>query len=114
MWWVVIWLAKHHPRDPKAGMTYDFILEIRNVKKYFQTARAGLFAWDEKVVCAVDGVDLQLRRGEVVALVGESGCGKSTLALTLMGLEEATEGQILFEGRDITHANNEELKLMRQ
>jgi peptide/nickel transport system ATP-binding protein len=95
-------------------MADNFILEIRNVKKYFQTGRAGWFARDEKVVHAVDGVDLQLRRGEVVALVGESGCGKSTLALTLMGLEEATEGQILFEGRDITHASNEERKLMRQ
>jgi oligopeptide/dipeptide ABC transporter ATP-binding protein len=95
-------------------MADDFILEIRNVKKYFQTGRVGWFARDEKVVHAVDGVDLQLRRGEVVALVGESGCGKSTLALTLMGLEEATEGQILFEGRDITHASNEERKLMRQ
>lgn len=95
-------------------MADDFILEIRNVKKYFQTGRAGWFARDEKVVHAVDGVDLQLHRGEVVALVGESGCGKSTLALTLMGLEEVTEGQILFEGRDITHASNEERKIMRQ
>ncbi len=95
-------------------MADDFILEIRNIKKYFQTGRAGWFARDEKVVHAVDGVDLQLRRGEVVALVGESGCGKSTLALTLMGLEEATEGQILFEGRDITHASNEERKALRQ
>jgi oligopeptide/dipeptide ABC transporter ATP-binding protein len=62
----------------------------------------------------VDNVSFQLRRGEVVALVGESGCGKSTLSLTLMGLEEATEGSILFEGRDITHADAKERKLLRQ
>lgn len=95
-------------------MADDFILEICNVKKYFQAGRADWFAREEKVVHAVDGVDLQLRRGEVVALVGESGCGKSTLALTLMGLEEVTEGQILLEGRDITRASHEERKLMRQ
>jgi len=59
-------------------------------------------------------VDLQLQRGEVIALVGESGCGKSTLSLTLMGLEEATEGHIFFNGKDITHATNEERKAFRQ
>jgi ABC-type oligopeptide transport system ATPase subunit len=62
----------------------------------------------------VDGVDLQLRRGEVIALVGESGCGKSTLALTLMLLEQATEGNIIFEGMDITHAGPKERKALRQ
>ena len=65
-------------------------------------------------VHAVDGVDFALQRGEVIALVGESGCGKSTLALTLMGLEEATEGSILFEGMDITHASAQQRKQIRQ
>lgn len=95
-------------------MADEFILEVKNLKKYFQTGRVGWFSREEKVVHAVDDIDLQLRRGEVLALVGESGCGKSTLALTLMGLEEATEGQIIFEGRDITHADNEERKLLRR
>jgi len=62
----------------------------------------------------VDDVDLQLKRGEVIALVGESGCGKSTLSLTLMGLEEPTEGSIIFEGKDITHASPQERKAIRQ
>jgi oligopeptide/dipeptide ABC transporter ATP-binding protein len=62
----------------------------------------------------VDGVDLQLKRGEVVAIVGESGCGKSTLALTLMGLEEPTAGKIIFESQDITHAAEGTRKLLRQ
>lgn len=95
-------------------MANEFILEVNNLKKYFQVGRPGWFSRDESVVHAVDGVDLQLKPGEVIALVGESGCGKSTLSLTLMGLEEATEGQIFFDGVDITHATNEERKVFRQ
>jgi len=95
-------------------MAEEFVLEVKKLKKYFQAGHAGWFSHDEKIVHAVDDIDLQLRRGEVIALVGESGCGKSTLALTLMGLEEATEGQIIFEGRDITHASNQERKALRR
>ena len=95
-------------------MPDEFILEIRDLKKYFQAGTPGLFSRNEQFVHAVDGVDLQLRRGEVLALVGESGCGKSTLSLTLMGLEEATEGRIFFEGRDITHLSDKERKSIRQ
>jgi oligopeptide/dipeptide ABC transporter ATP-binding protein len=95
-------------------MADDIILEVRNLKKYFQAGRPGWFSRREEFVHAVDDIDLQLRRGEVIALVGESGCGKSTLSLTLMGLEEATEGSILFEGIDITHATNRQRKKIRQ
>jgi oligopeptide/dipeptide ABC transporter ATP-binding protein len=94
--------------------TNDYILEVKNLKKYFQAGRPGWFSRNEDFVHAVDGVDLQLRRGEVIALVGESGCGKSTLALTLMLLEEATEGNVIFEGKDITHAGPKERKALRQ
>lgn len=95
-------------------MPDDIILEVRDLKKYFQAGRPGWFSRREDLVHAVDDVDLQLRRGEVIALVGESGCGKSTLALTLMGLEQPTEGAIFFEGRDITHLNEKERKAVRQ
>ena len=95
-------------------MPEDFILEIKSLKKYFLAGRPGWFSRREQFVHAVDGVDLQLRRGEVIALVGESGCGKSTLALTLMGLDETTEGSIFFEGRDITHLDDRERKSIRQ
>jgi oligopeptide/dipeptide ABC transporter ATP-binding protein len=95
-------------------MSNDYILEVKKLKKYFQAGRPGWFSRQEHFVHAVDDVDLQLKRGEVIALVGESGCGKSTLALTLMLLEEATEGNIVFEGRDITHLNDRERKTLRQ
>jgi ABC-type oligopeptide transport system ATPase subunit len=95
-------------------MADDIILEVRNLKKYFNAGRPGWFSRNESFVHAVDDVDLQLQRGEVIALVGESGCGKSTLSLTLMGLEEATAGSILFEGVDITHASNEQAFAFRK
>jgi oligopeptide/dipeptide ABC transporter ATP-binding protein len=95
-------------------MKQDFILEIKHLKKYFQAGRPGWFSRGDSHVHAVDDLDLQLKRGEVIALVGESGCGKSTLALTLMGLEQATEGEIIFNGRDITHLSDKERKEVRQ
>jgi oligopeptide/dipeptide ABC transporter ATP-binding protein len=65
-------------------------------------------------VHAVDEVTFELGRGEVLALVGESGCGKSTLALTLMGLERPTGGQIVYEGQDVTHLSGTGLKELRR
>src|SRR5687767_2192067 len=100
--------------DNAGFMSQDFILEVKNLKKYFQAGKPGWFARNDRFVHAVDDVDLQLRRGEVIALVGESGCGKSTLSLALMGLEEATDGNIIFEGQDITHATDRERKAIRQ
>ena len=94
--------------------TSEFFLEVQDLKKYFRAGRPGLFNRTVEHVHAVDGVSLQLRRGEVVAMVGESGCGKSTLALTLMGLEEPTDGKIIFESKEITHANEHDRKLLRQ
>lgn len=69
--------------------------------------RGGLF------VRAVDGVDLTIQPGETVAIVGESGCGKTTLGRTLLRLLHPTDGKIVFEGRDITHVNEEDLFWLR-
>jgi len=94
--------------------TPEYFLEVRDLKKYFQAGRPGWFSREVRRVHAVDDITLQLQRGEVIALVGESGCGKSTLALTLMGLEKPTEGKILFEGEDVTFADEKKQKALRQ
>lgn len=89
-------------------------LEIRGLKKYFPAGRPSFFSREIQNVHAVDGVNLTLRRSEVIALVGESGCGKSTLALLLMGLEDPTDGTVLFEGQDITHLSDSQRKGLRR
>jgi oligopeptide/dipeptide ABC transporter ATP-binding protein len=90
------------------------ILKVQSLQKFFPVGRAGLFGGAVKQVYAVDGVTLELGRGEILALVGESGCGKSTLVLTLLGLEQATSGTISFAGRDVTHLSGAALKEMRR
>lgn len=74
----------------------DILLETRGLHVRF-AARRG------EVAQAVDGVDLAVRRGEVLALVGESGCGKTTLARTILGLEQPADGHVLFEGEPIRY-----------
>ena len=89
------------------------ILEISGVSKRF-TKRldiAGKLAQKlganirEETVHAVDNVDLAIAPGEVLGLVGESGCGKSTLGRVVAGIHEASDGSILFEGRDLSDMN---------
>jgi peptide/nickel transport system ATP-binding protein len=74
----------------------EALLETRGLHVRFP-ARAG------EVARAVDGVDLVVRRGEVLALVGESGCGKTTLARTIMGLEQPAEGEVVYEGEPLRY-----------
>jgi oligopeptide/dipeptide ABC transporter ATP-binding protein len=77
-------------------VTGETLLEARGLHVRF-AARRGAAAR------AVDGVDLEVRRGEVLALVGESGCGKTTLARTLLGLEVPAEGEVRFEGEPLRY-----------
>jgi oligopeptide/dipeptide ABC transporter ATP-binding protein len=89
------------------------LLEARDVVKHFPV-RAGLLRRTVAQVHAVDGVDLEIRRGETVGLVGESGCGKSTLGRTLLRLVEPTSGTITFEGTDVTRLKRSGLKAARR
>ncbi|OPL11222.1 MAG: hypothetical protein AVO34_09010 [Firmicutes bacterium ML8_F2] len=78
----------------------ELVLEARNIKKYF-TAAGGLSAlWQRgrSVIKAVDDISVRMRRSFTMGIVGESGCGKTTLARCLIGLEEATSGEIELEG----------------
>ncbi len=90
------------------------VLTVSDLQKRFATGRPGIFKRSTDFVRAVDGVDFELSPGEILALVGESGCGKSTLALTLLGLEEADAGQIMFEGQDVTNLKGSEQRELRR
>jgi oligopeptide/dipeptide ABC transporter ATP-binding protein len=90
------------------------ILEVRNLYKHFQAGKPSFFSRQERLVHAVDGVSFSLERGQTLALVGESGCGKSTLALTLMGLEIPTSGDVLFNGQNIGQLDHNGRRRMRQ
>ncbi|MGR3291016.1 MAG: ABC transporter ATP-binding protein [Paracoccaceae bacterium] len=77
----------------------DYILQLRGVKTYFEI-RKGVFQRLAGHVKAVDGVDLDVRRGEVLGLVGESGCGKTTIGKSILQLVRATSGEIIYHGKD--------------
>jgi oligopeptide transport system ATP-binding protein len=89
------------------------ILELRDVKTHFPVRQGLFFKKEVGAVKAVDGVNLQVRRGEVLGLVGESGCGKSTLARTILQLVPPTAGAVIFEGRDLTSLSASELRAER-
>lgn len=90
----------------------DVILETRDVARYFDAGKP-LFG-ERRVVRAVDGVSLSVRRGETLAVVGESGCGKSTLARLLVRLLQPSAGQVFYDGRDITSLSNKEVRALRK
>lgn len=82
------------------------LIEVINLKKYFDTPKGMLHA--------VDDVTFSIKEGRTMGVVGESGCGKSTLGRTLIHLLDSTDGQIFFQGKDITHVNAKELYDLRE
>ncbi|MEK6615717.1 MAG: ATP-binding cassette domain-containing protein, partial [Bacteroidota bacterium] len=89
------------------------ILRIKNLKKYFPV-RKGLFSRSKQFVKAVDDVSFDVYPGETLGLVGESGCGKTTLGRTILRLIEPTEGEILFEGKNIMNLPGSHLRSLRR
>jgi oligopeptide/dipeptide ABC transporter ATP-binding protein len=90
------------------------VLQVRGLYKHFPLTQGIVFKRQIGAVKAVDGVDLDLRKGETLGIVGESGCGKSTVARLLVHLEHATRGQILYKGEDITKLSGRALKAVRR
>jgi oligopeptide transport system ATP-binding protein len=89
------------------------LVEVKNLKKYFQIKK-GLFNRTVSHVKAVDGLDFTIFKGETLGLVGESGCGKSTTGRTLLQLIEPTEGEVLYEGKNLVGMNSGELRRLRK
>ena len=92
----------------------DVLVDVRGLKVHFPIKRGVILDKTVGHVYAVDGVDLQIRRGETYGLVGESGCGKSTLGRAILNLETPTEGSVMFEGEDIASLKGEVLRRKRQ
>jgi len=89
------------------------VLQIKNLKTYFPISK-GLFGKSTEYVKAVDDITFDVYPGETLGLVGESGCGKTTLGRTILKLIEPTEGQIIFEGHDLTHLGAKDMREYRK
>ena len=82
------------------------LLRVEHLKKYFKTPRGMLHA--------VDDISFTIEKGKTLGVVGESGCGKSTLGRTILGLTEATQGEVSFNGEDVTHVKRGRRKALQQ
>ena len=91
----------------------SMFLELENLKAHFPIYRGAIFRRQIGSVKAVDGINLQLRKGEILGLVGESGCGKSTLARTIMQLIPTTEGAVILEGRNLSEISRRAVRTER-
>jgi oligopeptide transport system ATP-binding protein len=102
-----------HAPLKKAWTATEPLLSVHGLKKWFPIA-SGILERTVAHVHAVDGVDLEIMKGETLGLVGESGCGKSTLGRTVMRLYEPTDGTIQFKGEDITKLRGGALRARRR
>ncbi|KAA0546507.1 dipeptide ABC transporter ATP-binding protein [Bacillus sp. BGMRC 2118] len=91
----------------------DVLLEIKNLRTYYPI-KGGFFRKNIGAVKAVDDISFEIRKGETLGLVGESGCGKSTAGRTILRLLDPTDGQIIFDGKDITNLRGTSLRKIRQ
>ncbi len=101
------------PNPPQAhGPSDEVLISIQDLKVHYSSG--GGFLRPAKVVKAVDGVSLDIRKGETLGLVGESGCGKSTLGKAILRLTEPTGGQVLYNGKDLAHLPKSAMREQRK
>src|SRR5450755_3807172 len=92
----------------------DVLLKVENLVKYFPVKSGKLIQGTREFVHAVEGVSLEVRRGETLGLVGETGCGKSTVARCIMRLYDLTSGKITFDGHDISALSRRSMRPFRR
>ena len=101
------------PERAKASEQSE-LLTIRGLRRYFPVTRGVVFRHTVGHVQAVDGIDLAVSRGQTLGLVGESGCGKTTTGRLITRLDKPTGGNIVFNGVDITHLRQGQLRPLRR
>jgi oligopeptide/dipeptide ABC transporter ATP-binding protein len=99
-------------RDPE--FEDDVLVRVDSLVKHFPVKAGGLISRTAGYVQAVDGVSLEIGRGQTLGLVGETGCGKSTLARCIAGLIPVTSGKVTFEGQDITNLSRRAMRPFRR
>ncbi|HEX2032474.1 MAG TPA: dipeptide ABC transporter ATP-binding protein [Actinomycetota bacterium] len=99
---------------PRPGGERQPLVRLVGVKKYFPITRGVVFQRRIGDVRAVDGIDLDVHRGETIGLVGETGCGKSTTARLVTRLLDPSEGQIIYDGQDITRWSRRQMRPLRR
>ncbi len=90
------------------------LLTVQNLKKHYKTNQGPLWNRTTHTVKAVDGVSFTLKKDQTMGLVGESGCGKTTTGMMLVGLEDPTEGNVVYNGENLHNLNALELKEIRR
>lgn len=93
--------------------TKSILFEVNHLKKYFPL-KGGLLGGEEEYVKAVDDVSFKVYEGETLGIVGESGSGKTTLGRTMIRLGEPTDGEVIYDGRDIAHLTRKDLMSIRK
>jgi oligopeptide transport system ATP-binding protein len=99
---------------PALAPSGETLLEVRDLKMYFPVTKGVLFRRQVGAVKAVDGINLTIKRGETLGLVGESGCGKSTAGRAILQLHKPTSGEVFFEGRDLTKLKAGDMRAVRR
>ena len=97
----------------RAWTSAEPLVSVRGLKKWFPVS-SGVLQRTVAHVRAVDGVDLEIKKGETLGLVGESGCGKSTLGRTIIRMLEPTAGHVLFKGEDLSRLSGGAMRRMRR